>query len=93
MIGDAELLRALGLALEGGGWKTMLITSDGLLRLRVWDASVPVLGETVSVACERDGAWFRSSTGIPMARCDDLPGAVGYVERVVGALVRPRTPA
>ncbi|XVQ11184.1 hypothetical protein ACQP1W_01010 [Spirillospora sp. CA-255316] len=63
------------------------------VRLRVWHPSNPVVGETVNVTCEPDGPWFRSSTGALMARCDDIPAAVAYVERELGALVRPRAPA
>jgi hypothetical protein len=89
---DTELLGALGVALSGDGWCAMPRYHEVPVRLRVWHPSNPCFGETVNVTCERDGPWFRSSTGALMARCDDIPGAVAYVERELGALVRPQVP-
>ncbi|XVQ10259.1 hypothetical protein ACQP1W_48435 [Spirillospora sp. CA-255316] len=89
---DAELLVALGVALACKGWRAVPRHDEVPVRLRVWHPSNPCFGETVNVTCERDGAWFRSSKGALMARCDDIPGAVSYVERELGALVRPRVP-
>jgi hypothetical protein len=92
MNGDAELLHALALALTAEGWTCRLIALDGPVRLRVVDLSVPFIGETVKVMAHREGPWFQSSTGEPMAACSNLPGATAYVDRVLGAQVRPRVP-
>jgi hypothetical protein len=89
---DTELLAALGCALLGEGWCAVPRYDQVPVRLRVWHPSNPVVGETVNVVCERDGPWFRSSTGALMARCNDIPGAVAYVECELGALVRLRAP-
>ncbi|MFC5749628.1 hypothetical protein [Actinomadura rugatobispora] len=92
MTGDVELLEALRGALMAEGWCAVPRYHEVPGRLRVWHPSNPVVGETVNVACERDGLWFRSSTGALMARRHDIPGAVAYVERELGALVRPHAP-
>ncbi|GAA2414841.1 hypothetical protein GCM10010191_26100 [Actinomadura vinacea] len=86
--GDVELLEALAEALNAAGWGATLIRNDGPVRLRVAHPYVPALGETVSVMSHRSGPRFRSSTGEPMAPCSDLPGAVAYIERELGVLVR-----
>lgn len=84
---DVELLQALGSALGGEGWMVLLITNDGPVRLRVFHLAVPGVGETVSVMPTRGGPWFRSSTGAPMAACSDIPGAVAFIDRVLGPYV------
>ncbi|GAA2427186.1 hypothetical protein GCM10010191_45080 [Actinomadura vinacea] len=89
---DAELLEALGLALVGEGWCVVPLHDDGPVRLRVFHPSMPGFGETVRVMSHRSGPWFRSSTLELMAWCDDIPRAVAYVERELGALVRGRAP-
>jgi hypothetical protein len=92
-VSDVELLHALAVALMSDGWTCTLITLDGPVRLRVVDPSLPGFGETVSVMhTPRSGPWFQSSTREPMASCDDIPGAVAFVDRELGALVRPQVP-
>ncbi|MFC5744093.1 hypothetical protein [Actinomadura rugatobispora] len=76
---DAEILRELGQALADAGWRVEVRTHELPVRLRVVHPSLPEVGDTVRVAS--DEPWFRSSTGAHMARCDDLQGAVDYIER------------
>ncbi|GAA2423254.1 hypothetical protein GCM10010191_39010 [Actinomadura vinacea] len=90
MSSDVELLQALADALATKSWSTTPLSHDGPVRLRVTHPYVPAVGETVSVMSQRFGPWFRASTGEPMAACSDIPGAVAYIERTLGVLVRQR---
>jgi hypothetical protein len=86
---DAEILRELGQALAGSGWRVEVRAHELPVRLRVVHPSLPEAGETVNRT--PDGAWFRSSTGAHMSRCDDLQGAVDYIKRELGEVVREAT--
>ncbi|MFC5748582.1 hypothetical protein [Actinomadura rugatobispora] len=86
---DVEILRELGRALAEAGWRVEVRPHELPVRLRVVHPSLPETGKTVSMAAS--GAWFRSSTGAHMARCDDLQGAVDYLGRELDAVLRRAT--
>ncbi|NEA26183.1 hypothetical protein [Actinomadura bangladeshensis] len=80
-------LRQLARILTDDGWTCTLRVADGRPLLRVVDARVPVLGETIAVALVPDAgggpaAWFRSSTGVLLGPCDD-PGRAATGVRVL----------
>lgn len=86
---DVEVLRELGQALAEAGWRVEVRAHELPVRLRIIHPSLPETGETVRVA--PGSASFCSSTGAHMARCDDLQGAVDYLDRELGAKVREAT--
>ncbi|MEW2353958.1 hypothetical protein [Spirillospora sp. NPDC029432] len=91
-MGDAELLEALGRALAEAGWRAVPRYDEIPVRLRIFHPTLPVVGETVSVTSERGGAWFRSSTGRPLAPCRDLPRAVAAINATLGRFLPTREP-
>ncbi|MFB4314363.1 hypothetical protein [Actinomadura sp. 21ATH] len=91
-MGDTESLEALGQALAAAGWRAVPRYDEIPVRLRVFHPTLPVVGETVNVTSERTGPWFRSSTGRPLARCDDLPRAVAAIDQLLGRFLPAREP-
>ncbi|MFG2248502.1 hypothetical protein [Spirillospora sp. NPDC048823] len=69
--------------LADDGWTCTLRITDGQPLLRVVDARVPVVGESVAVVLVPDAgggraAWFRSSAGVLLGPCaDPVRGAEG----------------
>lgn len=90
---DAEArLRRLARVLANDGWTCTLRIADGRPLLRVLDARVPVIGETIAVALVPGAgggpaAWFRSSTGVLLGPCGDPRRAAEGVRVLLGPWV------
>ncbi|WP_030169886.1 hypothetical protein [Spirillospora albida] len=79
-------LEQLANALIKGGWRTRTDLGRIPAVVRVWHPDVPLIGDNVSVHPGPDGQpWFHSSTGVPVAPCNDVRRAASEV----AALLRP----
>lgn len=90
--GAEARLRRLARVLADDGWTCILRIADGRPLLRVLDARVPVIGETIAVALVPDAgggpaAWFRSSTGVLLGPCADPVRAATGVRVLLGPWV------
>jgi hypothetical protein len=79
------VLNRLRRALRRDGWIVERHYGDEPVRLRVYSAAAPCIGESI-MAVETEGVcWYVSSAGALLAPCE----GVGLAVREVGALLLP----
>ena len=79
------LLNRLRRALRRDGWAVERHYNDEPVRLRVYSAAAPCIGESIMVVETEGGCWYVSSTESLLAPCESVDLAV----REVGALLLP----
>lgn len=87
-----EVLRS---QVTAAGWCADVRTDGPVPLLRVWHSSFPAFGDSVSARTGPDGTRsFYSSTGQPLAPCDDVTAArdevIGLLSPFVQAAARSR---
>jgi hypothetical protein len=92
-VNSAVHLDRLAIALGEVEYDCVRRSDGGLLRLRVWHPTLPVLGESVSTVPgpgSTPGAlvwWFRCSSGNLLAPCGDVNSAVTQILRLLAPFV------
>ncbi|MDL4818302.1 hypothetical protein [Actinomadura opuntiae] len=82
------LLNRLARRLRLRGWSVQFRYEGSPPLLRVWDARIPSLGDSITAARDDADWWFTSSTGERLAACREPGLAVLMLDRRLGAVVR-----